>query len=169
MTADPSTENCISTRSVLFRRRIQPTAADRLLRSLALRHKPPANEIPGWQPWGDMLMEAIRAGCARKGWQATTGPWPWFEPDFRLHTEVDGVLVILFAVVPAHFGEGGFVALCRAPSDADAPAATAEKVLDVVRTVLTDELDGVDLTVVDEDAFPTNWRGYCHANQLPVR
>lgn len=169
MTPDPKTENCVATRHVLFHRGVQPPDVAWPGRLLPWRRKPAADVIPDWHPWGNRLMEAIREGCALRGWDAMTGPWPWYEPDFRLHAEVDALVVILSAVVPYHFGEGGFVSLCRAPDDGVAPEATARKVLDVVRSVLTDALDAVDVREIDQDAPDEDWPAFWQAHRRPVR
>ena len=89
-------------------------------------------------------MEGIRRAADGRGWPSTTGPFEWFEADFRVDSKVEGLTISLIAVVPYRRGETGWISM-EELSDGLAPEHIARQLLHVVSEVLVNELHAVDV------------------------
>ena len=69
----------------------------------------PSTMFPDYHDWSDAFLAELGARFADQGWPWTTGPWSWYEPDYRIETTVDGERVVLILVSPPREGEHGSI------------------------------------------------------------
>ena len=69
----------------------------------------PSTMFPDYHDWADAFLAELGARFADQGWPWTTGPWSWYEPDYRIETTVDGERVVLILVSPPREGEHGSI------------------------------------------------------------
>ena len=103
-------------------------------------------------------MEAIRARCEELGWAATTGPWDWYEPDFRVQTTIDGVTLAVIAMVPYEIDDEGWIAAITVGSQ-PRPPHLVQQFLDVTKAVLKDGFDVTDVEDHEKNPFPRPRKG----------
>ena len=106
-------------------------------RLLPIRSPPPtpSSMFPDYHEWADALLATLGRSFAAEGWPWTTGPWTWYEPDYRIEATVDGERVVLFLVSPPREHEEGSI-FSEDPVGAPISDEITSKVFGVVRGVI---------------------------------
>lgn len=125
-------------RSFVFRRHATPLPRPGLWAGLFGRQRrayPPPPMFEDYHEWAEQLLAELGTHFAASGWAWTTGPWAFYEPDYRIEATVAGQRVVLILVAPGEEGRDGFLT-CDERADAPLPEAVSGAVLAVVRDLL---------------------------------
>lgn len=95
----------------------------------------PSSMFPDYHEWAESLLVELGARFAAQGWPWTTGPWAWYESDYRIETTVSGERVVLFLISPPCEQEEGRI-LSEDPQGAPISDEITARVFAVVRDVL---------------------------------
>lgn len=124
--------------TITFLRRAVPAPTPGFWRRLFQRRPHaamPCSMFPDFYDWADAFLAQLGARFGDQGWPWTTGPWTWYEPDFRIEATVDGERVVLILVSPPNEHEEGSI-WSEDPTGAPISDETTGRVFDVVRAVL---------------------------------
>lgn len=154
------------TRRVLAFRRRPGDPPPRGLWARLFTRPPPVAEpstlpppLPRPHEWAEALLRELGARFADQGWPWTTGPWSWYEPDYRIETTVDGARVVLILIVPYRETDEGLIC-SEEPPEALLPDELTRRVFDVVRGVLQGrpEVHGLQEFPTGKDWFASTRR-----------